>query len=882
VRLDAQRLAEARHIAEAMSEFRGAYRALEAEVARQPAEARARRRAEVQRFYRGGTAVPGDDAAIALQSLFIVDNPNPDALRARLDRPAGSGRYGEVHAERHPLLRSNLHWDGYEDLFLIDHETGRVVYTVAKKVDFGASLLSGPYRDTRLSRAFRAARASVDADFAQLVDFESYAPIRGAPAAFVAAPIFAEGRRLGVVALQVPLARIDAIMTTDQKWELRGLGRTGETYLVGADHRMRSDSRFLLESPEEFFESIEGKGVPSEALDLMRTHRSSVLFLPIGSIAVREALAGNTGTHVGPDYRERPAIVAYAPVSLPDLRWGIVAKLDTAEAFAPAAALRRALVVTGGLMAVFVIVAGGLLARSLTASIHRLIAGMRTLAQGDLSARVVATRGGEIGQIATAFNRMADDLQRTTVSRDHLNSILDSMSDALIVVRPPAEGADWRDAVMVTVNPAASAMLGRPAAELEGRPVGEVITAISAEDGTPSSASGMRLEEVLRQGRIGGREVVYRIRDGRDVPVLLSSAVMRQGQGGVGGIVWAAHDLTDLKAMEARGAFIRETFGRYVSDDVVATLLASPEALALGGELRRVTVLMSDLRGFTGVVERLSPQDAIAFLNGYLQTMVDLILHYRGTINEILGDGILVIFGAPTVAPDDAERAVACALAMQLAMDGVNARGREQGLPEVEMGIGVNTGEVIVGNIGSARRMKYAAVGTHVNLTGRIESYTTGGQILIAESTRKEVEALVSVGRQLQIEAKGASQPITAWEVTGLGGAHGLYLRPPPTQMTALATPIPVRYALLEGKHVGGEALPGQLVRLSEKGAELRPAAPLPLLSNLKMWIGDVPGDVAAGELYAKVVEESREAPAVILRFTSMTPEVRSALAGRA
>src|SRR5262249_3366000 len=234
-----------------------------------------------------------------------------------------------------------------------------------------------------------------------------------------------------------------------------------------------------------------------------------------------------------------------------------------------------------------------------------------------------------------------------------------------------------------------------------------------------------------------------------------------------------------------------------VSDDVVASLLSSPEALALGGELRKVTVMMSDLRGFTALTERLSPKEAITFLNGYLQTMVDLILHYHGTINEIMGDGILVIFGAPTAAQDDAERAVACALAMQLAMDTVNTRSRERGLPEVEMGIGIHTGAVIVGNIGSDRRMKYAAVGTPVNLTGRIESYTTGGQILISESTRQQVATLVSVSRPLQIEAKGARQPLTVWEVTGMGGVHALLLHPPPSRMTLLTAPILVRYAVL-------------------------------------------------------------------------------------
>src|SRR5262249_42119338 len=204
------------------------------------------------------------------------------------------------------------------------------------------------------------------------------------------------------------------------------------------------------------------------------------------------------------------------------------------------------------------------------------------------------------------------------------------------------------EAMIVTVNPAACAMLGQPAAQVLGQPVGSLIAAITAGGGTGEGASGVWLEEVLRHGRLGSREVVYKIQDGREIPVLFSSAVMGQGTRGVDGIVCAAHDLTELKAMEARGAFIRETFGRYVSDDVVATLLSSPEALALGGELRTVTVLMSDLRGFTALAERLTPQEAISFLNGYLQTMVDLILHYRGTINEIMGDGMLVIFGAPT------------------------------------------------------------------------------------------------------------------------------------------------------------------------------------------------------------------------------------------
>src|SRR6185503_14554430 len=137
-----------------------------------------------------------------------------------------------------------------------------------------------PYRKTRLSRAFRVARAAVDADFAQLVDFQSYEPSLGAPAAFVAAPIFADGRRLGVLAIEIPLARVDSIMTGDRLWRERGLGTTGETFLVGSDHQMRSDSRFWLEAPQRYLETIASTGMPEAMIQLMRAHRSTVLFQP--------------------------------------------------------------------------------------------------------------------------------------------------------------------------------------------------------------------------------------------------------------------------------------------------------------------------------------------------------------------------------------------------------------------------------------------------------------------------------------------------------------------------------------------------------------------------------------------------------------------------
>ena len=144
--------------------------------------------------------------------------------------------------------------------------------------------------------------------------------------------------------------------------------------------------------------------------------------------------------------------------------------------------------------------------------------------------------------------------------------------------------------------------------------------------------------------------------------------------------------------LELRNRFIRTTFGRYLTDEVVTSLLDSPEGLKLGGEKRQVSILMADLRGFTSLSGRLGPEQVVAILNRYLGTMADIIMEYQGTIDEFIGDAIFVIFGAPLRMNDHAQRAVACAVAMQLAMATVNAQNRAEGLPEVEMGVGVNTG----------------------------------------------------------------------------------------------------------------------------------------------------------------------------------------------
>jgi len=330
-------------------------------------------------------------------------------------------------------------------------------------------------------------------------------------------------------------------------------------------------------------------------------------------------------------------------------------------------------------------------------------------------------------------------------------------------------------------------------------------------------------------------------------------------------------------AQTARG--IRKTFGRYLTDEVVANLLEHPEGLKLGGERRKLTILTSDLRGFTALSERLSPEEVIKVLNLYLGYMADVITQYQGTIDEFMGDGILVLFGAPTAREDDAQRAIACGIAMQLAMDCVNEKMKQLDLPHLEMGIGINTGDVVVGNIGSEKRTKYGVVGSQVNLTYRIESYTVGGQVLISESTFKEAGSIVRVEGQREVYTKGVKKPVTIYEVAGIDGVFNLFLRQQEEEFFPLAESITIQYAILDGKHVSAVMLKGRLVKLSAKGAEVSAQYPVVPLSNIKFNLLPLnTPDSASEDIYAKVIERETDNGNFCIHFTSLPPDIESML----
>lgn len=399
------------------------------------------------------------------------------------------------------------------------------------------------------------------------------------------------------------------------------------------------------------------------------------------------------------------------------------------------------------------------------------------------------------------------------------------------------------------------------------------------------------MDRIVSQGK-GALEYRFRHRDGHYIWIQDTFTVTHGDDGKPQEIVGSWADISDRKRIEAelqhlaeqvelRNKFIRETFGRYLTDEVVATVLESPSGLQIGGEKRKVTMLMSDLRGFTSMSERLPPERVVAMLNRYLTSMVAVIKQYQGTIDEFIGDAIFVLFGAPTWQEDDAQRAVACAVAMQLAMGGVNEQNKQEDLPELEMGIGIHTGQVVLGNIGSSERMKYGVVGSQVNLTSRIQSYTTGGQILISETTRQDVGRILKPGRQMEIKAKGIEHPIALYEALGIGGPYKLLLPETVETLVPLDEEIPLRYEVLEASQLSGKMSEGGLTKVSCKGAEARLETPVPTLSNLKMRLIGSGGKEIPGTLYGKVLGAvPGSSTGFSIRFTSVSPEIETLLRG--
>ncbi len=318
--------------------------------------------------------------------------------------------------------------------------------------------------------------------------------------------------------------------------------------------------------------------------------------------------------------------------------------------------------------------------------------------------------------------------------------------------------------------------------------------------------------------------------------------------------------------------FIRDTFGRYLSSKVVDEILESPQGQKIGGTRKTITVLMSDLRGFTALSESRDPGEMVDLLNQYLEKMSIIIQKYDGIIDEIIGDALLVVFGAPENHNNDPERAIACAIEMQNKLGDLNIEIEKQGYPSLEMGIGINTGSVIVGNIGSDLRMKYGIVGAAVNTAARIESNSIGGQILIGEATHKLVENKITADLPQNVMMKGMSQPLVFFSVKSIKAGFDMALVSPIRKKNSLEIKLPFQCWKIKDKKIDDIPIMGETISINGHEIEAKISPSLEPFTDLKIRFDFCMDAHCFEDIYVKTISSKgeREKDQKLLRITSM------------
>jgi len=470
-------LSDGKLAAEAMAGFRQAYRGLSDETLT-PEQEQALRDYYANDYLPalretlGGNPqtaqyLPDEPAQRYLQYHYVAkptDVANPtDApatdVPAQATTPASTGDdslYSRTHAAVHERLERLGTLFGYEDILLIDDDTLEIVYTLRKRPDFATNLRNGPYASTNLAKAVAILARDRDRDTFKVVDTELYRPDLGRPVGFVLSPIFDGPEMIGILALEFPIDRIVNLLSGNNQWEREGMGKTGECYVVGPDFTMRSRSRFMVEDPKGFVESLRTSSLTASIVDQIERQQTVINQLPVKTPSVEEALLGRQGLTTVRDYRGIPVISSYGPLDLNSLRWAVVAEMDVAEAYKPIDDYaRRAVLTTTALALVttlLALVSSWLLVRPL----KQLAAAARRIGAGETAVSVDLNTRDEFGELARVFNDMSASLRHQRVeledkARENQELLLNILPAAAIEQRRDGDERATRQFADVTV-----------------------------------------------------------------------------------------------------------------------------------------------------------------------------------------------------------------------------------------------------------------------------------------------------------------------------------------------------------------------------------------------------------------------------------------------
>ncbi len=298
-------------------------------------------------------------------------------------------------------------------------------------------------------------------------------------------------------------------------------------------------------------------------------------------------------------------------------------------------------------------------------------------------------------------------------------------------------------------------------------------------------------------------------------------------------------------------------------------------------ESRRVTILLSDLRGFTSIAERHSALAMVEALNRYLEKMSEIILRHGGSIDKFMGDAIMALFGAPAALANDIEAALNCAIEMQAAMDEINAVNLGHGMTTLHMGIGINTGEVIAGNLGSRLHSEYTVIGDEVNLASRVEAHSLRGQVLLSEHTFQLAKEFIEIGEVNEVFVKGKKSVVRMYELLAI--TRPTLRRVPRCEIRKsprVEVDMPLTFQRIEGKSVLPEKIAGRIVDISYGGMYIHSRSRLPAFSDIKMMLALSLLVQDQAEVYAKVlrVTEVGDGFEYRIELTSIDAEAQKAL----
>ena len=345
-----------------------------------------------------------------LQYHYIAKNPNPIYKKSLLMDAQDGSEYSQVHLKYHGIINNFKNLFEYDDVMIVDAESAEVIYTANKEIELGTDFDTGPYSRTSVAEAIRDLQRDRDKDSVILVDFEQYRPSFGKPAAFALSPIFDGMEMIGILVTQFPINRINRFVSGGDKWEEDGLGKTGEIYLIGEDGYMRNESRFFKEDPKKYLSRLTRIGSSKEEVAKTERLHSTILTVKLKSKAIERIFQGQSGTEILIDYLGEENLISYAPLQIPGLRWGIVAKITTEEAFAPVRKFTHDLLTALAGIGLGSSIVAAMMGSRFARPVRQLIRASHALGKGNYAAKVKIDTRDEFADLGNTFNSMASEL----------------------------------------------------------------------------------------------------------------------------------------------------------------------------------------------------------------------------------------------------------------------------------------------------------------------------------------------------------------------------------------------------------------------------------------------------------------------------------------